>query len=877
MLARSIEWFKGLAASARGKIPSQLQAQAQPHTPVPNPSPSLLAVPITEDTSPKALGLRDVQGTQEGWLRILSADQLIGLAKGQAAIEAMWRQSRLSQATWERDLLPAIRMHAEFVQLMPASEAHHHAHAGGLLAHTLEMVLAAMTWRNGHFLPEGAPVEKMDEQRDEWTYVVFFAALLHDIAKIMTDLRISWRFAGMDSPLRWMPISGSLNQVCAGKAGAQYLVEFTPKSQRDYQSHARLAVMLLQQVAPSAAMVFLSRQPQAFECLTNYLGGQDKTSLVAQIVRRADQASAKQALLSGSRARFGTSNQVALVDLLMQAMRDMLRKGAALPLNRSGAAGWVYDGSIWFVAKRLADSVRKHIKEHTPDEAIPGEQKNDRLFDTWQEHGVCSINPHSGQSIWYVTVHGGADTEVGGATSSNYTHSLSMLRFPLEKIFDNHDQYPLAMLGRIEVKTSSKELAEEGAGQEEQPQPSQESQHRDASTRVTSQIQADAGHTTTVLHSEPAAVAPEDDAGDDALLPPVSVIEKPRNAGRKPDRAAPLVSGPTFNKPRPVAKPVSTPPTAEAVSGSKSQRGSRDVLQGGDICIVDERPKVLRHPRTSALISVPVGEGIDGFDVEDDWLEPAIDWTKPPPIAAHQLLTETAVIHARTAPAASSAKAQPKSSVAIGTPPSAGKTAKQQSARQERAPSVTGLPPIPEYPVAKASPTVATVQRLVSKREPQLVQQLAARAATPAPVVLTPFLPDLPHEVAARKTEPSETAVDFVRWLQTGLAQRKLSYNETGALVHFVPEGMALVSPAIFKEYVASCRSESDPAAEGLQVQREVIQAGWHLVGPAKINILSYQVIGRGEGISKLSAVVLLEPSRWVMPVPPVNAVLRRV
>ena len=146
------------------------------------------------------------------------------------------------------------------------------------------------------------------------------------------------------------------------------------------------------------------------------------------------------------------------------------------------------------------------------------------------------------------------------------------------------------------------------------------------------------------------------------------------------------------------------------------------------------------------------------------------------------------------------------------------------------------------------------------------------------PVFLQPFLPELPHEAVTRVAEPSQVAIDFVQWLQTGLANRKLPYNESGAKVHFVPEGMALVSPAIFKEYVAACIPGEDASSHGLQVQREVIQAGWHLVGPGKVNILSYQVIGRGGvAISKLSAVVLIRPERWVMPVPPHNAVLRRI
>jgi hypothetical protein len=96
--------------------------------------------------------------------------------------------------------------------------------------------------------------------------------------------------------------------------------------------------------------------------------------------------------------------------------------------------------------------------------------------------------------------------------------------------------------------------------------------------------------------------------------------------------------------------------------------------------------------------------------------------------------------------------------------------------------------------------------------------------------------------------------------------------------VHFTTEGMALVSPLIFKLFCREAESETEAGAEsrGLQVQREVIKAGWHIMGPNKANILRYSVIGRGNAVvGKLSAVVLVEPDRWVLPVPPVNQALK--
>jgi len=88
------------------------------------------------------------------------------------------------------------------------------------------------------------------------------------------------------------------------------------------------------------------------------------------------------------------------------------------------------------------------------------------------------------------------------------------------------------------------------------------------------------------------------------------------------------------------------------------------------------------------------------------------------------------------------------------------------------------------------------------------------------------------------------------------------------------------VSPLIFKLYARDTGPEDQADAAGMQVQSEVIKAGWHRMGPGsgngKINILRYQVIGRGNTVvARLSAVVLVDPDRFVLPVPPANPVLK--
>ena len=791
----------------------------------------------------------DPGGTSTGWLRVLDHDQLLHSVQADRAVREIWRQSRLSAAVWQRDCLPALNRYAEFVQLVPASEAHHHAHVGGLLSHTVEMVLAAMTWRNGHLLPAGEPIEVIDAQRDEWTYVVFFGALLHDIAKTMTDLRIQWRARDMAEPLRWMPLAGSLRQITQGRDQPEYLVEFMPKSARDYTAHSRLAMMLLPGIAPASALNFMAGQPRTFEALNQYLTGEDKETLLAQIIRRADRASTERSLLSGSKARFSTAAAVPLIDLLMEAIGSMLRAGTALPLNRSGAAGWVHDGSLWFVAKRLADSVRSWIKAHAPDESVPGDAKNDRLFDTWQEYGCIQVNPASGQAIWYVTVHGaGAEPNADASEPTSneleqgaYQHSLTMLRFPLAKIYADPAQYPAPMRGRIEVHAKRKRDEPEDADDE-------------APGRMAPAAPGnDPEKPELVAGTEPSSPEARRGASDQTAQAP-----KPASDRQK---AVMTLKEPAFNKPK--AMPRSPPPAAASPPPATPPAAPTR----------DQEPAAIPADATSATKTPPTPAA------DEPWLD------------ADDAASAVAQSHrkAERAAASSAAKRPPPSQA----PPS--------SDARPPPPSTSQSTGVPARPGAIDSVLIAAL-----KTAPMLARQAGQRPAAPkrlddvealpqvrpaqeheatrpaanaGPVVLSPKLPALAKiGTTSAVPEPSAVAIEFMQWLQAGLVSRKLKYNETGAAVHFTAEGMALVSPIIFKDYARECEPQANANERGMQIQREVIKAGWHMMGPNKTNIIGYEVVGRGGTTrSRLSAVVLVEPDRWVVPVPPTNPVLKLV
>ena len=171
--------------------------------------------------------------------------------------------------------------------------------------------------------------------------------------------------------------------------------------------------------------------------------------------------------------------------------------------------------------------------------------------------------------------------------------------------------------------------------------------------------------------------------------------------------------------------------------------------------------------------------------------------------------------------------------------------------------------------------TMATNELTLPDEEPEYLEDVEQEQPAPHQKALTtdPAFAQAPD--AARR---------FICWLQQGLSDGTLRVNQAGALVHFVDEGMLLVSPRIFREFAknfgevgggpANAPGEPDIAKS---IQRQVLREGWHLRADKGVNILTYQVMRGNRAASRLSGVVIRNPVRFVDPVPPSNPLLARL
>ena len=147
------------------------------------------------------------EASPQGFHLPAKATALLQSPLRQQLLENIWRRASLSRAQFNTLYLKPLERYAELVQLLPASENHHHAHLGGLLDHGLEIMAYALKIRQTHLLPIGAPPESQSAQAEAWTAAAAYGALLHDLGKIAVDLRVE-----LEDGRAWHPWHGPINR-----------------------------------------------------------------------------------------------------------------------------------------------------------------------------------------------------------------------------------------------------------------------------------------------------------------------------------------------------------------------------------------------------------------------------------------------------------------------------------------------------------------------------------------------------------------------------------------------------------------------------------------------------------------------------------------
>ena len=114
-------------------------------------------------------------------------------------------------------------------------------------------------------------------------------------------------------------------------------------------------------------------------------------------------------------------------------------------------------------------------------------------------------------------------------------------------------------------------------------------------------------------------------------------------------------------------------------------------------------------------------------------------------------------------------------------------------------------------------------------------------------------------------------------WLRDELAGGSIEINTRTALIHHVPEGLLLVSPGIFRSFLAWQGDDANSQEALKRLQRSVLKAGWHLVGADGASVLGYAWTKNGKATARVHGIVIEQPRRLLDPLPPINPRLVRI
>lgn len=357
--------------------------------------------------------------------RLVVLDAASLLAIRGMLLESIRSMVGIPDSHWERLYQPLAESFAAWVQQIPASEAHHHAGPGGLLQHSLEVAHEALRLRRSALLPSGAPAEELARLQDVWTYACVTAALLHDIGKPMSDMRVALFDAAGRAQGLWAPLAGPM------PLGLSYRVEFNRG--RVYRRHERIVPLLARHVVPLEGLCWLAQEPEVMDAwLAAIQGEYEEAGPLGVLVSKADGLSVARDLSGGMGARMPTARARPLAERLLTALRHLLAE-EALSLNRPGAAGFLTDDTLWLVSKRVLDALREQmIREGQP--GVPS--RNDRLMDELQQHSL--LVPNGDRAIWICEVRVG-----------DWSQRLTCLRFEADRLWPDADRRPAPLDGTV--------------------------------------------------------------------------------------------------------------------------------------------------------------------------------------------------------------------------------------------------------------------------------------------------------------------------------------------------------------------------------------------------------------------------------------------
>lgn len=216
---------------------------------------------------------------------IPAVDPAYLLQRNQALISELYRNTGLSKEEFDEIVVPVLINFARYVQVLPASEKHHHSGIGGLYRHSLEVFVIAVRLSSGKSFCGGLEGKLKAITKVRWPLAVGFAGFLHDAGKAVHDMKAVCAKTGDE----WNPFNESLHDFACNR---KYLPVW--RESRTHKTHEIVGGALADQIIPANVRGWLNMgDPLVLPTMLLAISGFEKPEMpgVYEIVKQADKES----------------------------------------------------------------------------------------------------------------------------------------------------------------------------------------------------------------------------------------------------------------------------------------------------------------------------------------------------------------------------------------------------------------------------------------------------------------------------------------------------------------------------------------------------------------------------------------------------------
>ncbi|ENW4859197.1 DNA-binding domain-containing protein [Neisseria gonorrhoeae] len=731
--------------------------------------------------------------------RILNAHELIQVLDLSPQISGIKMNLGLSDENWSKDALPFLEKYIAFVQRLPASESHHHAGDGGLVRHTLDVAALALVASTSQSWPPNAKTEEIAKKTAVWRYGIMCAALLHDVGKTVTGFQVELFDSAISlEKLLWLPDTGSMAE--SGKL--YYRVEF-PDAKSAYSTHAEIAWTFFQALVPSHVRQWLATtDPNLMITLRNYLSGKKDGSPLEQLIKNADMTSVSRDLRSGSRQRFSTAKRKPFIETIMETLKEMLSdRGVHFSIATTAGGDLFRKGDrIYLMSKNVPDYIRQYLRKNQHPAAGSFPADNQRIFDTLFEYRAVippENDPH--RAINHIEVE---FTRMDGEKVRNI---FSVLCFNAKTLYPDGD-YPTEFLGNLSEVSAKKEIPDVVVSED----------------KVSTQIQGAEDNPVTMTK----------DKMDFLSIQPVTAEQPPL-----PEKNQTETANSAFDNSMNTAAPAENK-SSESEKAKEPGYGTIDnLIENFNLIEADseqtESTKSEAETAENAVnlvqenIRVEVKtETVDKprAEVKETETDKAPKTIKSETKASRKKLAGLFADNRKPIGKTAEPDAQIKTtetvthqidSEAVSLPESESAQNGMRELEQLRLREPTSSPrPVQVMDdsegldsLASGVKNMAELEAIVSERN------LKKQSETESTEIVE-------DSVKAKHMEARDRGMQFLRWLADGLGDGSIAVNRSGATVHFIEQGMLLVTPAVFRDYAGGVFNKSNTESLGPLTQK---------------------------------------------------------